>query len=389
MTVPPAVLHVVPCASRLGGYERQAWNLACETVRRRSDRNHASPITFATSSSDAKAIVARGHDDPLRPAVEGCTGAGTRLSQRATALTSAHNVLHFHGLDGFSAPFAAAALQRGTPFVVKIATQGDVSAWSGNGDSLIRERLEERPEASTAERMLKRTYWRMKMRGTWKSMQRASAFIALNDAIRTELIDAGVTSSRIHVWPNMVHIPRAAPTPGSSLHAITVARIEPRKRVGVVLEACERVRRSHPDVRLTVVGDGPERASLQEGSGPGVQWAGAVPVDAAMLAQYGLFVFASNREGCPNALLEAAATGMACVATDIPGIREWFETERHALLVPTDDAAAVATAWGRIIETTGLGASLGASAREQMSRIASPDVLVPRYEDLYATLAGA
>ena len=72
---------------------------------------------------------------------------------------------------------------------------------------------------------------------------------------------------------------------------------------------------------------------------------------------------ASRREGLPKSLLEAAACGRPIVATDVPGCREIARASVNALLVPADDAAALADAIDRLAGDADLRRRFGTAGR--------------------------
>ena len=75
-------------------------------------------------------------------------------------------------------------------------------------------------------------------------------------------------------------------------------------------------------------------------------------------------VLPSRREGLPKSLLEAAACGRAIVATDVPGCREIARPDVNALLVPVDDAPALADAIARLANDGALRRKFGAAGRQ-------------------------
>jgi len=84
----------------------------------------------------------------------------------------------------------------------------------------------------------------------------------------------------------------------------------------------------------------------------------------ALLAETDICVLPSYREGTPRSLLEAAACGLPLVATDVPGCREICRAGENGLLVPVRDAAALAAAIQRLIESPPLRAAMGKRSRE-------------------------
>jgi glycosyltransferase involved in cell wall biosynthesis len=77
-----------------------------------------------------------------------------------------------------------------------------------------------------------------------------------------------------------------------------------------------------------------------------------------------VFLLASSREGLPNALLEAMASGLPCIASHLEGVTDTVITDGvNGLLVPPADTAALAQAWERLIDDPELARRLGAAAR--------------------------
>jgi glycosyltransferase involved in cell wall biosynthesis len=141
--------------------------------------------------------------------------------------------------------------------------------------------------------------------------------------------------------------PRGAP--GKRL--VFVGRLAAVKGVPVLLEAFAKVLAAHPDARLTLVGDGPERPKIEAragelGLGETVRFAGYLSQDEVTeeLARSDLFVLPSFAEGVPVVLMEAMASRLAVVATRIAGIPELVEDGVAGRLVPPGDADALAAA---------------------------------------------
>jgi glycosyltransferase involved in cell wall biosynthesis len=93
-------------------------------------------------------------------------------------------------------------------------------------------------------------------------------------------------------------------------------------------------------------------------------------------------------EGCPVALLEAMSCGRACVATDIPGSRDLIEHERSGLIVPPEDAAALARALQQLVAFPELRRQLGRAARQRVLDHFTIEKEVAAHEALYAEVLG-
>lgn len=131
---------------------------------------------------------------------------------------------------------------------------------------------------------------------------------------------------------------------------LAVARQEYQKGLDVLLRALPLVRAEVPQARLFVAGrEGNQTATLQAivgqlGLGDGVTFLGARSDVADLLCAADVFVFPTRREGFPGAVLEAMALEAPIVATAIPTVSEAVVAGEHALLVPRDDAEALAAA---------------------------------------------
>ena len=109
---------------------------------------------------------------------------------------------------------------------------------------------------------------------------------------------------------------------------------------------------------------------------------------ADLWARSHIAVLPSRREGLPKSLLEAAACGRPMVATDAPGCREVAIPERTGLLVPVDDAAALAAALARLATDAELRVRLGAEARRLAVERFSAAAIGAQTVALYRSLLG-
>jgi glycosyltransferase involved in cell wall biosynthesis len=177
---------------------------------------------------------------------------------------------------------------------------------------------------------------------------------------------------------------RAGPDPAApagELHLVCVGTLHAVKGQAVLLEACRRLAERGIAFRCELVGDGPDRAhlerqALRSGLAGRVRFAGACTREevAARLREAQVAVVPSvptrdgRREGIPVALLEAAASGRAVVASRLSGIPEAIEDGAQGLLVPPGDAQALADALAALAADPALRRRLGAAARERVLR---------------------
>jgi glycosyltransferase involved in cell wall biosynthesis len=137
------------------------------------------------------------------------------------------------------------------------------------------------------------------------------------------------------------------------------------------------VKRSFPDAKFVIAGeplatdrDGcrEEVRAIQEDAGLGADLvlAGFRSDVPELMSLFDLFVLPSYREGMPRTLLEAMATGLPVVATDIRGSREEVVDGETGILCPVGDPRALAVAIEKILGDPQLAASMGARGRERV-----------------------
>jgi glycosyltransferase involved in cell wall biosynthesis len=114
-----------------------------------------------------------------------------------------------------------------------------------------------------------------------------------------------------------------------------------------------------------------------------VEWHGRREDMARLLAQSHIVCLPSYREGLPKALLEAAASGRAIVATDVPGCREAVRHGVNGLLVPARDAAALADALRRLLTDAALRREFGQRGREMAEKEFSVEKITAETLALY------
>lgn len=118
---------------------------------------------------------------------------------------------------------------------------------------------------------------------------------------------------------------------------LAVGRLAPEKNLGLAIEAFDALRAAHPDARLVLVGDGPQRAALQARC-PHAVFAGLRRGEdlAAHYASADLFVFPSLTETFGNVTIEALASGLPVLAFDTAAARDWVRHGHNGWVVPTD-----------------------------------------------------
>lgn len=170
-----------------------------------------------------------------------------------------------------------------------------------------------------------------------------------------------------------------------------IARLTAQKGVDVLIDAFARVRQSHPPARLLIVGDGPDRARLEQLASDvrldgTVQFAGWIDESFRVLPGCDVVVVPSRWEGFCLAAVEGMASGRPVVASNVDALREVIVDGETGLLVPPDDPAALARAIVSVLDDPDRAAALGAGGRARAERAFPVDRMIESTADVYADL---
>jgi len=204
-------------------------------------------------------------------------------------------------------------------------------------------------------------------------------------------VDTGVYGASRH----RIEIRGSLGIPADARVVGTVGRLDEVKRQDVLIRAFARMQQSHPDLWLLLVGDGPERESLQRLAGElGVsartRFAGYQSRTQHYFAAMDLFALSSRHEGLPLALLEAWASGLPVVSSAVGGIPKVVEHGRTGLLFESGDDAALSDSMARLLDNESLRAAIAAAGQAQVRSHYSLQRMADEYAIRYrAVLAAA
>ena len=180
----------------------------------------------------------------------------------------------------------------------------------------------------------------------------------------------------------------ASPAPVNAV--LCVCRLFARKGVHKLLQAAAHI---GPGAVVHIVGDGPARATLEQqaaNSRATVHFHGwldnASPKLHELYRTLAIFVLPSMAENFPVVLLEAMSAGMAIITTSDTGCA--YVVGEAALLVPSDDAEALARALHRLLSDPGLRHELGRQARQRFEQHFTWPVVARRHAELYHAVLG-
>jgi glycosyltransferase involved in cell wall biosynthesis len=190
-----------------------------------------------------------------------------------------------------------------------------------------------------------------------------------------------------------VYQPRPPRLPGP-VRFLTVGRMHPIKGYHQLLQACRELSQRGLAWRMRMVGDGPERESLQRSArelrlADAIEFTGPVSQDA--IQQHydwaDAMVMSSFMEGVPVVLMEAMAKQLGVIAPRVGGIPELVSEGVHGLLVPPGSIADLADAMSVLAENPALAGEHGTAGRRRVIESFSIDGLTRGMAGLFAKYA--
>lgn len=193
-----------------------------------------------------------------------------------------------------------------------------------------------------------------------RALEQAEGIIAVSQSLKNRMVELGIQPGKIAVIRNgidrAIFFPRDSWTARQKLGiragsrvVITVSSLVPLKGIDRLLDAIVAIEDRR--VQLYIIGEGPERARLESriqsmDLQDRVFLIGALPQSelGEWYAAADLFCLASEREGCPNVVIEALACGLPVIAADVGGIRELIPNEAYGTLLASPMAEVFAEA---------------------------------------------
>lgn len=230
-----------------------------------------------------------------------------------------------------------------------------------------------------------------------RCLRRFDAVIAVSELLATQLTAEGVPADRVYLLRNGFAAV-AEPMPRAEARELLglasnarvvgwVGRLSREKGIDVFVDAMAQLRGD--EIVACVVGDGVERErelAHAERVGAPIIWKGMVPLASRLSRAFDVFVQSSRTEGTPIALLEAIAAGTPVVATRVGGIPD-VVSENEALLVPSEDPAALADAIASVFADPVSAAARAQRAGARLSDSFGGDAWLARHDEIYSRAA--
>ena len=185
---------------------------------------------------------------------------------------------------------------------------------------------------------------------------KAQGLVSVSQAIKDEMVRIGIDSARVHVLRNGVDLDAFRPVDRAAARKrldveppmlLSIGHLIARKGHDIVIRALSLL----PDVTLLVVGEGPEEGALRRLADSldlhhRVRFLGTIPHERLheIYSAADALVLASDREGLPNVLLEAMASGTPVVAARVWGTPEVVTSQAAGILIPERTPEATAAA---------------------------------------------
>jgi len=192
--------------------------------------------------------------------------------------------------------------------------------------------------------------------------------------------------ARVLLIPNGIDCARfAAPRSARSGPPVvgTVATLRREKNIGRLFEA---FRGLSGRARLTIAGDGPERAALEALArelGLAAAFTGYVERPEEVLAGFDVFALSSDTEQMPLSVVEAMAAGLPVATVDVGDVREMLAPENRPYVAPRGDGAALGRAIAALLDDPAARARVGAANAERARMLCDEATMVAAYDALW------
>lgn len=224
-----------------------------------------------------------------------------------------------------------------------------------------------------------------------KTILKADCFVAISESVFRDITKRGVSSEKIVRIPNGVSVfgNIRSRRPGSNAVVLFNGSLYRsfQKGLDILLKSWGEVIRKCSYATLNIIGEGDATEYIEYAKKIGIyssiNFLGRIEEVGPYLEQSKVFLLTSRWEGMSNALLEAMACGLACVATDVSGARELIQNGVNGLLVPKDNAQALADAIVYMLYHPEKAEQMGSQARKTIIEEYDIRIVVNKYIEMY------
>jgi glycosyltransferase involved in cell wall biosynthesis len=228
-------------------------------------------------------------------------------------------------------------------------------------------------------------------------LRRYDAVVSVSDAIAKEARDAGIAPEKITTVDNGIDLsPFVSANPGLAeelrkgdrILVGTVGRLVEQKGMEYFLRAAHKVLQRFPNTLFVIVGDGPDRAKLEQlskglGIDMSVVFTGSRRDMPSVYASLDIFVLASLEEGMPIAVLEALASGCPTIATEVGAVPKLIVPGQTGVLVRPADTESLAQAICSLLSEPDLRRHMAANGKEVVDTQFASHAMTRKYLQIY------
>jgi glycosyltransferase involved in cell wall biosynthesis len=230
---------------------------------------------------------------------------------------------------------------------------------------------------------------------TQKVYRHAAHIVSLSSAI-DKIINAYQSNLTTSIIPSMAaNLPTEllainkirGSHPNKTLIGQVGALVERHKGQQYTIEAARHLETTHPHLHFLLIGDGQDEALLkQKAQGlTNIEFIGFKSNIGDYLRALDIFLFPSLQEGLGSTLLDAMEAGLPIVAAEVGGIPDIIKHKINGLLIPPQDALAIANAILVLVKNVAFAKNLGEQGNTEVINY-SPAVISQRYMDVYKTI---
>jgi glycosyltransferase involved in cell wall biosynthesis len=234
------------------------------------------------------------------------------------------------------------------------------------------------------------------------ALRKFNGVAAVSNAVAGQLRDARIADNKIHTIANGIDIEKfcgAEPawfgsSPDAKQKTIgIVARLDLQKGFEYLLQAIAGLTSTHPDLRLVIVGEGPDQGAIQSMADrlnliPRIVFAGQRGDMANVYAGFHIFVLPSLNEGLPMTVLEAMASSRPVIASKVGAIPTVVRDGETGLLVDPKDVVGLRAALDRLLTDPALSSRLATQGHDWVRRHFTSDAMAENYLRMYESVLG-
>ncbi|PKM10284.1 MAG: glycosyl transferase family 1 [Gammaproteobacteria bacterium HGW-Gammaproteobacteria-3] len=222
-------------------------------------------------------------------------------------------------------------------------------------------------------------YFKKSIRRVRPSMNKAAIIVVPSGYLKKVFADFGFVTE---VIPNIINLERFLPKNNKHFnkdapHLIITRNLEAIYGIKIALEAIASLKQQYPEIKLSIAGSGPQKEELQQltqqlGIAENVIFTGKLaPETIAELYQSAdIMLNPTTVDNMPNSVLEALASGVPVVSTDVGGIPYIVKDGVTALLTKVDDAFFMAAQINRLLNDTALYETLVVNGLQEVQQYA-------------------